>query len=172
MPPPLTVLMTEDIFDLSNNKMTTKERVSIAKKVIGEMKLRTSYDTAVSAEEDGNFDFVPPDWILKDEYDGELIIEKPRIKITIGDEIISFSCIVFGDDRNIMRYCKVRAGTLNITMEYDESDNSAVFKTFVPMISDAHFESYFGAMLANNIGICQWMEEDCNMYKFFTNEKI
>ena len=162
--------MTEDIFDLSNNKMTTKERVSIAKKVIGEMKLRTWYDT-VSASENGDFDF-DLDGILRDEYDGKLTIMEPRIKITIDDENIFFSCIVFGGDRNIMRYCKVRAGTLCITMEYDKSDNSAVFKTVVPMISDAHFESYFKAMLTNNIDTCQWMEEDCNMYKFFTNEEI
>lgn len=168
--------MRKDIFDLNKNRMTTADRVSIAKKVIKESGMHTANDlTEESFLKEIDLGSLGIDketlkWLenetANNEEKGHIIIVHPiRLDLDIRKDVLRFR-IKYGDDEDKSRlkdfYDKfVKDSFVSYRFEDEEIDYSII----VPQVADKYFECYFKAMLL------EFIESDCYISDAYNNYK-
>ena len=163
--PPLTVLMTEDIFDLSKNKMTIEERVSIAKNVIKKLGMTTCLrilclmDANLSKGEiDRKLVESEIKMLEEGERRGTITLYEQDIVIEINDYWLSFK-ITLHPDKNKLPYEKVME-TVNFPLCH--RGNEYFSPLTMPQVADDYFECYFRGLLRYVILLRNTIEWECS----------
>ena len=147
--------MVEDIFDLSKNKMTIEERVSIAKKVIKNNEFTTILERTEEVLKDPKLTEDAKKGVIEfkkyyegEEKEGHIALSYPQMDIDVKDRILRFRIKIRRDDNEetIKGFYNRYLGETFTSFRYynDVMDHSMI----VPQIADEYYEQYFEAMLS------------------------
>ncbi len=157
--------MVEDIFDLSNDKLTIEDRVSIAKKVIKSLGFITFLD---EAEKDGDSEDAAH--LSEMEKDGKILLCRPLIGVEIKEEVIRIRNMpVWGLDEKDKDVFEKFYNILkeDLFTSFCIRDNRLEHSMVIPRISDEYFECYLRAVLIDANETFEYVRIAYNMYEKF-----